>query len=114
MAIAAVDAVVADMMFVAKRHRLATRDTDVGDVGRLINCRQRQHQDDDETGAAKNGETGNGVRARMKNLRHGPLLCRRCCQRGTPFDKNKYFSSDPPLLPTARANSPPLKPAREF
>ena len=29
-----------------------------------------------KAGAAKNGETGNGVRARMKNLRHGPLLCR--------------------------------------
>jgi hypothetical protein len=30
------------------------------------------------------------------------LLCRGCCQRGTPFDKNRYFSSDPPLLPAAR------------
>ena len=48
-AIAAVDAIVADVMFVAKRHRLATRHTDFRDVGRLINGRQRQHQDDDES-----------------------------------------------------------------
>ncbi len=75
-AVTAIDAVVADMMLVTERHRLATCDTDVGDVGRLINCRQRQNQDDDETGAAKNGETGNGVGARMKNLRHDLLLCR--------------------------------------
>ena len=74
MAIAAVDAIVADVMFVAKRHRLATRDADLGDVGRLVNCRQRQYQDDNETGAAKNRETGNGVRARVKNLSHGPSL----------------------------------------
>ena len=42
-AVTAIDAVVADMMLVTERHRLATCDTDVGDVGRLINCRQRQN-----------------------------------------------------------------------
>ncbi len=43
------------------------------------NARERALFDrgvDDETGAAKNGETGNGVGARMKNLRHDLLLCR--------------------------------------
>jgi hypothetical protein len=72
MAIATVDTVIADMMFVAERDRLAARDADLGDVRRFIDCRERRHQTDQQNGATENGEPGDRVRARMKNLRHLP------------------------------------------
>ena len=45
-AIATVDAIVTNVMFVAERDRLAARDADLGDVRRFIDRRERCYQDD--------------------------------------------------------------------
>ena len=71
-AITAVDAIVADVMFVAKRNRLAARDADLSDVRRFIDRRERCHQNDQQNGSTEDGDPGDRVRARMKNLRHQP------------------------------------------
>ncbi len=73
-AVAAVDAVVADVMFVAEWHRLAARYSDFGEIGRFIDRRQRRHKRYDECGPAENAQSRKGVGARMKNLRHGLSL----------------------------------------
>lgn len=91
-AIPTVDAVIADMMFVTEGHRLATRDADIGDVRRFIDRRESRRQPYNENDAAKNGHSGDGIGARMKNLSHRLSLS---CWPGI-HGKNKFFAAPIP------------------
>lgn len=72
MAVAAVDAIIGDVVFVTKWDRLGARDSYFRDIGGAIERHQHQCQRDDEPDPAENADSGNRVRARVKNLRHQP------------------------------------------
>jgi hypothetical protein len=50
-AITAIDAVVTDVMFVAELHGLAARDTDLRQIGRPVNRRERGNEDNEDGSA---------------------------------------------------------------
>lgn len=70
MAVAAVDTIICDVMFVTKRDRLGARNSYFRDIGGAIQRHQHQCQRDDEPDPAEYADPGDRVRARMKNLRH--------------------------------------------
>ena len=72
MAITTVDPIIADMVLVTKWDRLGARDSYFRDIGGPIEFRQHQRERDDKGEPAENADFGDGVRARMKNLRHRP------------------------------------------
>src|SRR5215467_1924673 len=74
MAIAAVDAVVANMMLVAKGNRLAAGDAYFGDIRRFIDCRQRGNQKDQQDNAAENADSRKGIGAGMEYLAHSSSI----------------------------------------
>jgi len=74
MAIAAIDSIIADMMFVAERHRLSARHSYFGNVWGFIDGRESRHHRDQENETAENRDPRNRVRAWVKNLRHRLLL----------------------------------------
>ena len=49
MAITAIDAVIADVVFVAELDRLAARDTNLRHIGLPVNCSQSSYDDQDES-----------------------------------------------------------------
>ena len=88
-AVAAVDAIICDVMFVTKRDRLGACDSYFRDIGGAIERRKHQCQGDDKPNPAENADPGDRVRARVKNLRHQP----------EPYDCQ--------MPRNARASSPP-------
>ena len=73
MAVAAVNTVVGHVMLMAEWDRLSARDADFSDVGRLIDGGQRSHQRYQQDSGAENADSGDGIGAGMKDLRHsGP------------------------------------------
>jgi len=70
MAVTAIDAIIADMMLVAEWNRLDARDADLGYVRRLVDCRERRQQRDEQDDTSEDAEFGNGVGAGMEYLSH--------------------------------------------
>src|SRR6266508_3151406 len=73
-AISTIDAVVADVVFVAELDWLVARDTDLRHIGRPINRRERGNEDNDDGSAPEYAHPGNSVRAAVKNLRHARMF----------------------------------------
>jgi hypothetical protein len=63
MAVTAIDAVIAHMMFVAERDRLLKRDIDVGAVGRPIDFRRGPSGRANQQNAAEDNYAGMNIRA---------------------------------------------------
>ena len=59
-------------MFVTERHRLKAGNADSRDIRRAIDRRDSRNDDANKDDAAKNTDSGNGVRAGMKYLSHQP------------------------------------------
>src|SRR6266849_716486 len=76
MTVAAVDAVVADMMLVAELHRLLTGNVLPRHVGRARHREDRYERQSDQKERRKDTESRNEIRAAMKNLGH---LCSAPC-----------------------------------
>jgi len=76
-AVAAVDAVVADVVLVAEGHRLAAGDAYFGDIRRFIDCRQRGHQRDHQNDAAENADFRKGIGTGMEYLAHSSSIWRK-------------------------------------
>src|SRR6476659_10467811 len=74
MAIAAIDSIITDVMFVAERHRLSARHSYFGNVWGFIDGRESRHHRDQENETAENRDPRNRVRAWVNNLRHRLLL----------------------------------------
>jgi hypothetical protein len=77
MAVTAIDAVVADMVFVTELHRLAARNADFRHIGRTINRNDKPKQNRQEKNATKNAQSRDRVRAGMENLGHAQILSSR-------------------------------------
>ena len=70
MTISAIDPIVADVMLVTKGDRLGAGNTDFGDVGRLVDGRQRSYQCDQQDSSPKNTDSRYCIGAGMKYLGH--------------------------------------------
>jgi len=70
MAVAAIDSVIAHMMFVAELHRLFARDVLPRQVRRTCSGQQRQNCKPDQEKCRKDTKSGDEVRASMENLGH--------------------------------------------
>ena len=69
-AIAAVNAIVADVMFVAELHRLLTGDVLPRHIGRTRNCEHSHERNSDQKKGRKNTESRDEICTAMKNLGH--------------------------------------------
>src|SRR5689334_6070534 len=115
MAIAAIDSIIADMMFVAERHRLSARHSYFGNVWGFIDGRESRHYRDQENETAENRDPRNRVGAWVKNLRHRFLqsclyrhcvrraqdTSSRCCRRALRF--TRASASNPPRKSSSAA-----------
>src|SRR5262245_58710501 len=71
-AVAAVDADVANMMLMAEWHWLKPGDVNLRNVGRTVKRRDGSNQDTEKSDAAEDTDPGDGVRAGVEDLRHRP------------------------------------------
>ena len=78
-AVSAIDAFLANVMFMTEWNGLAARHPNLGDVGRFVDRRQRCDKCDEQEQAAKDTDPRNGVGARMKYLSHRPILTLAYC-----------------------------------
>ena len=91
-AVTAIDPVVSDMMFVAKRDRLLQRNIDLRGVGRPVNSRSRPTGSTDQNNQAQNSDARMHIRAFREKLSHDELRFvfvfaernRECKQTRTP------------------------------
>src|SRR5215472_6375510 len=74
MAVAAIDSVVAHVMFVAKLHGLFARDVLASHVRRARRIEHRQGRPSDQKNKREDTKTGDEVGASMKNLGHFRFL----------------------------------------
>lgn len=74
MTVAAVYPIVADVMLMAKREGLATRDADLGYVRRFVNRRQRRHQGYQYKDTSEDAELGKGIGTGMEYLTHSSSI----------------------------------------
>jgi hypothetical protein len=70
MTVAAVDAVIADVMLVAELHRLLTRHVLPRHVGRTRHCEDSDKRHSDQKKRRKHTESRDEIRTAMKNLSH--------------------------------------------
>src|SRR5215216_5991647 len=73
MAVAAIDAVISHMMFVAEWHRLIERHTHIGGIRRPVNRRGRPTCATNQNDNRENDHAGVNVRARREELGHEEL-----------------------------------------
>jgi hypothetical protein len=77
MTVAAVDAIVADVMLMAELHRLLTSNILPRHIGRARHCQDRHERHSDQKERRKHTESRDEIRAAMKNLGHVfSALCR--------------------------------------
>ena len=70
MTVAAVDAIIADVMFVAELHGLLTRNILPRQIGRSGHRNHRHETKPNQEKRRKNTESGNEIRAAMEDLSH--------------------------------------------
>src|SRR5260370_42674062 len=83
MTVAAVDPVVADVVFMAELHRLLTGNVLPRHIGRTRHREHSHERDSDQKKSRKDTESRDEIRTAMKNLSHGcSALCGGALRKG--------------------------------
>src|SRR6266567_932094 len=107
MAVAAIDAVISHMMFVAEWHRLVERHADIGGVGGPVNRGGRPTCATNQNHNPKEDDSGMDVRARREELGHEELkflLCKNESRMQASWDACNRFLANVRNRPMLRDN----------